>query len=213
MQIDIIEIIYLVIILAISIWLHEYAHAITSYYFWDPTPKLQNRLTPNPLAHIDPIWFLMIFVIHFGWWKPVQINPAYYKNPLRDELIVSLAWPFTNFLLSIFGILFMLLYARFGLNIIDPNHIVANDMVISFWALFSIVNIWLAIFNMLPIPPLDGYRLIKFFWPRVGFAMERNPYLPLIWLILLLTVLSPIISSIVYVVFNFLFWLFGNIIY
>lgn len=213
MDFSIIDILYLIIIWAVSIWLHEYAHALSSYMLWDPTPKLQNRLTPNPLAHIDPIGFLMIFLIHFWRWKPVQVNPAYYKNPLRDELIVSLAWPFTNLLLSIFWMFFILIYAKFGLNIQNPNAISSNDMLIYFWLLFSQVNIWLAIFNMIPMPPLDGYRLIKFFWPRVGFIMDSNPYLPLIMLILVLTVFSPIIWSIISVVFSFLFSLFTNIIY
>ena len=97
---DILTIILLAIILVISIGFHEYAHAWVSYILWDPTPKLQWRLTPNPLKHIDPIGFLMIFLILFGWWKPVQVNPMYYKNKLRDELLVALAWPFANFLMA-----------------------------------------------------------------------------------------------------------------
>jgi len=87
----IIEIIQLAIILAISIGMHEYAHAYVSYRLGDPTPKLQGRLTPNPLKHLDPIGFFMIFIAHFGRGKPVQINPLYYKNPRKGELMVALA--------------------------------------------------------------------------------------------------------------------------
>jgi Zn-dependent protease len=83
--------VYIAIILLISIGLHEYAHAYTSNKLGDPTPKLQGRLTPNPLKHLDPIGFILIFIIGFGRGKPVQINPNYYKKPLRDELITSLA--------------------------------------------------------------------------------------------------------------------------
>ena len=82
---------YIAIILLVSIGLHEYAHARSSHKLGDPTPKLQGRLTPNPLKHVDPIGFVMIFLIGFGLGKPVQINPSYYKKPLRDELITSLA--------------------------------------------------------------------------------------------------------------------------
>lgn len=178
---DIINIIFLVIILAISIWLHEYAHAISSYNLWDPTPKLQNRLTPNPIAHIDPIGFLMIFLIHFWWWKPVIVNPSYYKNPLRDELIVSLAWPFTNLLLAIFWIIILSIYAKFWLWVEHQVYLLkyldafsSQYMILRFWLMFSVINVWLAIFNLLPLPPLDWYRLIKFFIPRLWFWMERN---------------------------------------
>jgi Zn-dependent protease len=86
-----IDIIFLAIIFVISISLHEYAHAWSSYKLGDPTPKIQGRLTPNPLVHIDPIGFLMIFIIHFGRGRPVIVNPSYYKNTLRDELLVALA--------------------------------------------------------------------------------------------------------------------------
>ncbi|MDO4713722.1 MAG: site-2 protease family protein [bacterium] len=79
------------IIFVVSIGLHEYAHAYVSYALGDPTPKIQGRLTPNPLKHIDPIGFILIFLIHFGWGKPVQIDPSYYKKPYRDELLVALA--------------------------------------------------------------------------------------------------------------------------
>ncbi|MDR0607334.1 MAG: site-2 protease family protein [Candidatus Peribacteria bacterium] len=82
---------YIGIILLISIGLHEYAHAYASNQLGDPTPKLQGRLTPNPLKHLDIVGFLLIFLIGFGRGKPVQINPSYYKKPLRDELITALS--------------------------------------------------------------------------------------------------------------------------
>ena len=113
----IIQYVFLAVILAVSIGLHEYAHAITSYRLGDPTPKLQGRLTPNPLAHLDPLGFLLIFVIHFGRGKPVEINPRYYRHPARDELLVALAGPATNIILGVVGILITLLYAKFGLQL------------------------------------------------------------------------------------------------
>lgn len=86
-----IYLIFLALIFVISISLHEYAHAWMSNRLGDPTPRLQGRLTPNPLVHIDPIGFLLIFLIGFGWGRAVIVNPAYYKNTLRDELLVALA--------------------------------------------------------------------------------------------------------------------------
>ena len=98
------------IILLISIGIHEFAHAYSSYKLWDPTPKIQGRLTPNPLKHISLWWFLAVFLIHFWWWKPVQIDPSYYKKPYRDELITSLAGPASNIILWILWILVLFLY-------------------------------------------------------------------------------------------------------
>ena len=159
-MIDIFTIIQLAIILAVSIWMHEYAHAYVSYRLGDPTPKLQWRLTPNPLKHLDPIGFLMIFIAHFGRGKPVQINPLYYKNPRKWELMVSLAGPATNLVLAIIWILVMLIYAKIMGG--TPNDIFMNnvDLVINFRISFSYLNISLAIFNLIPVAPLDGYRLI-----------------------------------------------------
>ena len=107
---EIIIYIQLAIILLVSIGIHEFAHAYTSYKLGDPTPKIQGRLTPNPLKHIDPIGFLMIFIIHFGRGKPVQIDPSYYKKPYRDELITALAGPASNILLGSLGLLIMFIY-------------------------------------------------------------------------------------------------------
>jgi len=154
------NIIQLAIILAVSIWMHEYAHAYVSYSLGDPTPKLQWRLTPNPLKHIDPIGFLMIFLAHFGRGKPVQINPLYYKNPRKGELMVALAWPATNLILAILGIFVMLIYAKVMWWTPNDIYLNTNDIMISFWKNFTWLNIALAIFNLIPVPPLDGSKLL-----------------------------------------------------
>jgi Zn-dependent protease len=216
MNLDSLQIIYLIIILAISIWLHEYAHAITSYKLWDPTPKLQNRLTPNPLAHIDPIWFLMIFLIHFWRWKPVQIDPRYYKNPLSDELKVALVWPFTNIILAIFGMIIIFIYWKFWLLLKYPNeimNIMEINYILYFWGLFSIINIWLAVFNMIPIPPLDWFRIVKFLFPEIWYQVEKNIWIPIIGLIIILMALWPVINYITHNVFEFLFWVLSQLFY
>jgi len=193
---SIIEAIILAIVFVIAIWFHEYAHAYVSSALWDPTPKLQWRLTPNPIKHIDPIWFLMIFLIHFGWWKPVQVNPTYYKNPLKDELLVSLAWPFSNFLMAFFWLLFYNLILKFNLS---------NYLIDIFFQWFVFINIALAIFNLLPIYPLDGYRIVKFLKPSWWIFMEQNAFIFMILFLFMVFVLpvSYFINAIVLPVFYF----------
>lgn len=209
----IVEIIQLAIILAISIGMHEYAHAYVSYRLGDPTPKLQGRLTPNPLKHLDPIGFFMIFIAHFGRGKPVQINPLYYKNPRKGELMVALAWPATNFILAIIGILVMLIYVKIMWG--TPNDIFTNniDLMISFWINFSFLNIALAIFNLIPIAPLDGYRLIKIRWHEWATWMEKNARFGVIFVIALVYLASPIFVKVTTAVFNFLFTIIGQVFY
>lgn len=163
----------LAIILLVSIGIHEFAHAYSSYKLWDPTPKIQGRLTPNPFKHIDPIGFLMIFLIHFGRGKPVQIDPSYYKKPYRDELITALAGPASNIVLGIVGILILMIYGKLlGSSAIEVFN--GNDLVIQFWTLFSMINFGLATFNLIPLPPLDGYRLVKIVSHKAGAWMEKN---------------------------------------
>ncbi len=181
---SIFEIIQLAIILAISIGLHEYAHAYASHKLGDPTPKLQWRLTPNPLKHIDPVGFVMIFLIHFGRGKPVQINPGYYKNRRVWELMVALAWPATNIVLAFLGVLFIILSTKFGSL---GSYIDASEPFIYFWILFAKINVTLAIFNMLPIPPLDWFRLVKMISWKLGELIEQyTMYISIFFLIIIL---------------------------
>jgi Zn-dependent protease len=181
---SIINLIILAIILAISIGLHEYAHAWASTKLGDPTPKLQGRLTPNPLAHIDPVGFVLIFLIHFGWWKPVQINPSYYKNPARDEFLVAMAGPASNIIMAILGIIFLKLYVG-NLMLLSWT----SNMFTLFWMQFVFLNIGLALFNLLPIPPLDGRKIVKLFVRNAAIKLEytlaTNPLLLIIIFVLI----------------------------
>ncbi len=177
---SVIQIVLLSIVFLLSIWFHEYAHAYVSSILGDPTPKIQWRLTPNPIKHIDPIWFLMIFLIHFGWWKPVQVNPSYYKNPLKDELLVSLAWPFSNFLMAFVGAFMFVALVKFWQS---------NYLIKQFFQLFIIINIALWIFNLLPIYPLDGYRMVKFLKPSWAYYMEQHTLM--FTIVMLLIVFLP----------------------
>ena len=214
---QIIYYVFLVIILLISIWLHEYAHAWTSYKLWDPTPVLQWRLTPNPLKHIDIIWFISVFLIGFWWWKPVQINPIYYKNPTRDETFTAFAWPAMNIVLAFFGMFIMMVYGKIAWMWAQDLFLMNADYVILFWQMFIIMNIALAVFNMIPLPPLDWYRLIKIFWKKWAHWMEKNVTWISMILIILIVSGSPIIwnyiSTITDVIYRLFFMLFSLIFY
>ncbi len=213
---QIIYYVFLVIILLISIWLHEYAHAWTSYRLWDPTPVLQWRLTPNPLKHIDIVWFISVFLIGFWWGKPVQINPIYYKNPTRDETLTAFAWPAMNLVLAFLGMLIMMVYGKIIWMWVQ-DMLMWGDFVVLFWQMFIIMNIWLAVFNMIPLPPLDGYRLIKVFWKKWAQRMEKNVMWISLILILLIVSDSPVIwnyiSLVTDAIYRLFFMLFSLIFY
>jgi Zn-dependent protease len=213
---QIIYYVFLLIILLISIWLHEYAHARTSYKLWDPTPVLQWRLTPNPLKHVDLVWFISVFLIWFWWWKPVQINPIYYKNPIRDETLTAFAWPAMNLVLAFFWMLIMMVYAKI-IWIWVQDVLLVSDFVILFRQMFIMLNICLAVFNMIPLPPLDWYRLIKVFWKKWAQRMEKNVMRISMTLIVLIVSGSPIISgyisTVTDIIYRLFFMLFGLIFY
>lgn len=213
---QIIYYVFLAIILLISVWLHEYAHAWTSYKLWDPTPVLQWRLTPNPLKHIDIIWFISVFLIGFWWWKPVQINPLYYKNPTRDETLTAFAWPAMNLVLAFFWMLIVMVYGKLVWLWLQ-DLLLQQDFVILFRQMFIIMNIALAVFNMIPLPPLDGYRLIKVFWKRWAQWMEKNVMRISMILIVMIVSGSPIISmyisTVTDVIYRLFFMLFSLIFY
>lgn len=207
------EIIQLAVILAVSIGMHEYAHAYVSYRLGDPTPKLQWRLTPNPLKHIDPIGFLLIFIIHFWRGKPVQINPTYYKHPVKGELMTALAGPAMNILLAIVGIVIILVYSKLG-GIAFTDIFMNNvDLMNTFWMTFTYINIALAVFNLIPIFPLDGYRFIKILWRKASDKMEQYPLYSMIWLVLILVLGTGVIAAVANRVFTILFTLIGQIFY
>ena len=213
---QIIYYVFLIIVLLVSVWLHEYAHAWTSYKLWDPTPVLQWRLTPNPLKHIDIIWLVSVFLIWFGWWKPVQINPIYYKNPVRDETITAFAWPAMNLVLAFLGMLIMMVYWKI-VWMWAQDLLIGWDYVVLFRQLFIVMNICLAVFNMIPLPPLDGYRLIKVFWKKWAQRMEKNVmWISTILIILIVTgspIISTYISAVTDVIYRMFFMLFSLIFY
>ena len=139
--------------------LHEFAHAWSANKMGDPTPKYQNRLNLNPFRHIDPIGGLMIFLCGFGWGRPVQVNPNNFKKPRKGMALSAAAGPIANLIAAYLGMVLykMLLYAFL------KNQTEGLFWVTLLFEYFVTINIGLAVFNLIPIPPLDGSKIMMAF--------------------------------------------------
>lgn len=166
--------------LIIAMVIHEYAHARVAVALGDRTPLLMGRLTLNPAAHIDPIGLIMLFLVRFGWAKPVIIDPRNFKKPRRADILVSLAGPFANLVTAFLALVALLVIKS------TMGHLSVG--VYQVFQLIIIYNINFAIFNMIPLPPLGGsHVLVQLLPPRMAYAyarLERYSFLILIVLIL-----------------------------
>ncbi len=190
---------YTIISAIFAISIHEYAHGFVAYKLGDPTPKAQGRLTLNPLKHLDPIGALMLIIAKVGWAKPVQINPLYFKNRRQAMILVALAGPLANITTAwVVNIISVLLF-RLPLK---PNFLFSLYL----FACISIeINIMLAAFNLIPIPPLDGSKIVANLLPlKMRLKYERiSPYAPLILIVGIWTgALSYIISPLYRMLFS-----------
>ena len=148
----------LIPVLLFALVFHEFSHGWVANKLGDPTAKNQGRLTLNPLAHLDPFGSLMILFVGFGWAKPVPVDSRYLANPRKDMMKIAFAGPASNLLLALIG----------GLIIRLTGYV---DTFTSMLILFTQINISLAVFNMIPIPPLDGSQIFS------GIMIQRNPQL------------------------------------
>ena len=165
-----------------AIVIHEYAHGWISYKLGDPTAKQAGRLTLNPLKHLDPVGVLCMLFFHVGWAKPVPINPWYYKNKKKGIIAVSLAGPLVNFIFA-FAMLFVEgLLMKYGIYVSTVGWFFYQLCYYS-----AIINIGLGLFNLIPIPPLDGSKVVEELWERaVEFYYRYQPYWR--WVLMLLIV-------------------------
>ena len=176
-----------------AIGLHEYAHALAADLQGDRLPRAMGRLTPNPIKHLDPLGTLCIFLVGFGWGKPVEFRHAALSSKRFGAAIVALAGPMMNLALAIVGGITLNLSLRAGIDA-------------SFWTdfleIFIGINTILAVFNLIPLPPLDGSRLLTIFLPpnkqKIIFFLDKYGFMILLALVLLggFTFLEPVISAV-----------------
>lgn len=166
--------------LLIALVIHEYAHAQVADWMGDDTPRMMGRLTLNPVAHIDPVGLIMLLVARFGWGKPVMINPGNFRNWRKGEVCVALAGPVSNLITAFVALVVQLVFAK--LQLFSST---ALPMVLQLIVLY---NVNFAIFNMLPLPPLDGSRVLMCFlpteWTYKLASIERYSFLILIALMM-----------------------------
>ena len=148
----------LIPVLLFALVFHEFSHGWVTNKLGDPTAKNQGRLTLNPIAHLDPIGSMMILFVGFGWAKPVPVDSRYLANPRKDMMKIAFAGPASNLLLAFLGGILIRLTGYVG-------------PLTSMLILFTQINISLAVFNMIPIPPLDGSQIFS------GIMIRRNPQL------------------------------------
>jgi len=168
-----IDIIMVIPILLIALPFHEWAHAYVAYRLGDPTAKDAGRLTLNPFRHLDPFGTLMMLVANVGWARPVPVNSGYFRDRRKGMILVALAGPFSNLLLAFLFTVIWGLMVKLAVIGVIPVESEAAITVISWLQVFFrfcvLVNISLAVFNMIPVPPLDGSRLISSFIPEESY--------------------------------------------
>ena len=188
----------------IAITFHEFAHGIAAYKLGDNTAKMEGRLSLNPLNHLDPIGTLMLLVAGFGWGKPVHVNPSNYTRKIsmeKGEAIVSVAGPAMNILLAIvFTIIFYVIYKFAGVTFLTST---VGGIIMQLIQYTIAINVGLGIFNLIPLPPLDGSKIIMPFLPykaKEWFSNNEQIFyiiFVVIWITGIAgTIISPIISAV-----------------
>lgn len=209
----IIQILLSLPIILLSLSVHETAHAIAANKLGDPTAKNLGRITLNPVKHLDPIGFLCMLLCGFGWANPVPINSRYFKNPRRDMAISAAAGPVSNVVLAfVFALLLKISYSVLPGMITTQSSLELASILITFLSIGVSLNITLAVFNLLPVPPLDGSRMLYVFLPPKQYfgVMKYERYISLgIMVLLLIGVLDPVISFASNKIANVIFFVVG----
>jgi Zn-dependent protease len=182
------ELIQAIIIIVISLTVHEFGHSLMAIRLGDDTPRREGRLTLNPLAHIDIIGFIMLVVAGFGWAKPVHIDPRALSKPQRDEVLISIAGPLANILLAVVVALVVRAVVALSADI-------SRTLLVGIFNVLTqaaAINVGLALFNMLPIPPLDGSHLVTTWLRKVNMPLAATYFRYGSWALLALIVIERV---------------------
>ncbi len=212
LNLDIYIIVARIMVILLILPLHEYAHAFAARKCGDYTAESSGRLTLNPFAHVDPIGAVLLLLTGFGWAKPVPVNPNAMRNPRNGIIWTSLAGPFSNLIVAF--IAFIILRVLGGIPFTSDQSVIFNALS-SFSLIlmyFITVNIGLAVFNLIPIPPLDGSKvLIQFLPTRAVIWIQRNQMvISIVFMVLVVSgILGVPISFISGKIYDFFFWSTG----
>ncbi|MDP5273075.1 site-2 protease family protein [Chengkuizengella axinellae] len=179
---------FVLLVLLISFTIHEFAHAYVAYKFGDPTAKELGRVTLNPQAHLDFFGLIVFLLAGFGWAKPVPVNRQLFKKPRLMGVVVSAVGPLSNLLLACLGFFIMHLLNYFSMDTWMSTN--SFDAIDTFFRSFIGINILLFVFNLIPLPPLDGYRIIEDLVPN-NIRAKMSKFEPYSIYIFLLLVLIP----------------------
>ena len=196
-----------IIVLFMCIPIHEFAHAWSATKLGDNTPRYQGRLTLNPLAHIDPIGAVCMFLTGFGWGRPVQINPLNFKKYRKGMALTAAAGPISNLILAFIGMIVFKIVLPFYYADITSEGMYWLVLILQY---FVAVNVGLAAFNLLPIPPLDGSKILAYFTsPKVDrFFQQYQFYISIAFIAL---VFSPILRTPLGWIQSGLFWVMDKL--
>ncbi len=165
-QVDFLTFLFGLAAIIIAVTVHEFSHALAATYLGDPTPRMRHRLTLDPSSHLDPMGFFMLLLVGFGWGKPVPINPTQIRKGRFGVALVSLAGPVSNLLLAV----------AFGLSI-RFNLVPFSQQIFSLVLALISINLGLAVFNLLPFGPLDGYKIALGLLPaRLAYKLAQTQY-------------------------------------
>lgn len=186
----------------IALTVHEVAHGWMAYLLGDPTAKNMGRLTLNPFKHLDPLGTLCMLLFRFGWARPVPINSRYFKKPRRDVALTALAGPVSNILMAFIGILLASIFSAIFQAVGSVSSFIGwiEWATLSLLQYFYSLNLCLAVFNFLPVPPLDGSRIFLVFLPQKYYfgIMKYERYIQLVLLVALwLGLLDGVLSALV----------------
>lgn len=197
--------------LVLSLSLHEFAHAFVADLQGDRLPRAMGRVTINPIRHLDPLGTLLLLLVGFGWAKPVEFRPSALRSQRFGAALVALAGPGMNLLLAVVGLV--------GLRLTGADPLISGDALFVtqgglagqvgiFWIFFATINILLAVFNLIPLPPLDGSRLLTIFLPpnkqNIIYFLDKYGFFILLGLLLFggLTFIQPITLAVRNTIFN-----------